>query len=217
VICAACHSTRLKTLRIGVARAAEEFGALIGEPAIDITGASLELPSSPGLLVGTEAVLHRLRAASLVVMLDFDQELGARRLRGAEHALGLLARAGRLVGGRAPSRSGFARRVIVQTRTPDHVVLRAALAGDPGLLETHESVTRTELQLPPYSALALISGEEASEVAILLGSIDGIDVGATAPAGYLIRAADSAALSNALAGIELAGRQVRVEVDPEHV
>lgn len=217
VICAACHSTRLKTLRIGVAKAAEEFGALIGETAVEVTAATETLPVRTGLLVGTEAVLHRVRAASLVVMLDFDQELGARRLRGAEHALGLLARAGRLVGGRAPNKSGFARRVVVQTRVPDHLVLRAALSGNPGLLEAQERETRAELALPPFSALALASGDQAAEVASELASVAAVQVAASDPGGYLIRAVDSEAMSNALAGIDLAGLQVRVEVDPEHI
>ena len=217
VICSACHSTRLKTLRIGVARAAEEFAALIGEPAVDVTGATTTLPSGVGLLVGTEAVLHRVRAASLVVMLDFDQELGAKWLRGAEHALGLLARAARLVGTRQRSQGGFSRRVVIQTRTPDHVVVKAALAGDPALVQAHEVATRSALHLPPFSALALVSGEEAGEVATALSAIDGIDVGAHEARGYLVRAKSSAALSAALAEVDVTSRQLRVEVDPEHV
>jgi primosomal protein N' (replication factor Y) len=217
MICSACHSTRLKTLRIGVARAAEEFSALIGEPAAEITGATSELPTGVGLLVGTEAVLHRVRAASLVVMLDFDQELGAKWLRGAEHALGLIARAGRLVGGRKRTRSGFSRRVVIQTRTPDHVVIRAALAGDPGLLAANEAKTRAELHLPPFAALALVSGEESGEFVAALADTEGIEVGAEESRGYLLRAESSAALADALAIFDAAGRQVRVEVDPEHV
>ena len=120
-----------------------------------------------GVLLGTEAVLHRVRVASVVVFLDFDQELAAPRHRAWEEAFGLLAVAGRLVGGRGGG-GGFHRtrgRVIVQTRIPDHVVLRSADAGDPGLLAAAEATRRASLGLPPDRALALIAGASAAATA----------------------------------------------------
>lgn len=217
VICSRCHSTSLRSLRIGVHRATEEFQALIGEPATELTASSDMAPVDAGLIVGTEAVLHRVRAASLVVMLDFDQELGAHRLRGAEHALGLLARAGRLVGGRGGSRSGFVRRVVVQTRTPDHVVLKAAVAGDPGILTSSERQMRQALHLPPYSALALLSGPEAQEVADALAGTAGVEVASAEERGILVRAQHDVLLLDALFELQVAARDLRVEVDPESV
>jgi primosomal protein N' (replication factor Y) len=215
-ICATCHSTRLRSLRLGVSRVAEEFEALVGEPAAEITSATAEMPTA-GLLVGTAAVLHRVRAASLVIWLDFDQELGAHRLRGSEQALALLARAGRLVGPRSASIGGFPRRVVVQTRTPDHLVLAAAHAGDPGLFAAAEAGTRASLRLPPFAALALVSGEEAAEVAELLGAMDGVEVAAADAKGLLIRASHAVTLADALAAVDVAARQCRVEVDPEGI
>ena len=52
------------------------------------------------MVVGTEAVLHRVASADAVAFLDFDQELTAPRYRAAEQALALLALAGRVVRGR---------------------------------------------------------------------------------------------------------------------
>jgi primosomal protein N' len=206
----------MKSLRVGVSRVAEEFAALIGESAAEITSATTELPTA-GLLVGTAAVLHRVRAASLVVWLDFDQELGAQRLRGSEQALSMLARSGRLVGPRIASLGGFPRRVVVQTRTPDHLVLTSAQAGDPERLSAIEAETRRVLRLPPFAALALISGEEAGEVAALLAGRDDVELGAETQRGYLVRSRDAATLASALADVEVASRGCRVEVDPEGI
>ena len=214
-ICSECHSTRLKSLRVGVSRVAEEFAALIGEPAAEVTSATVEVPRV-GLIVGTEASLHRVRAASLVVWLDFDQELGANRLRGAEEALALLSRSGRLVGPRSAI-AGYPRRVVVQTRLPEHLVLQAALAGDPGVFAAAETETRRRLRLPPFAALALISGEEADELASTLHLVAQVEVGEKRATGYLIRASDERTLADALAASEAPAHQLRVEVDPIRV
>ena len=115
----------VQDLRPGVARVREELEALARGPVGrgDARGrrtAVLRRPSTgPALVVGTEAVLHRLDAADVVAFLDFDQELLAPRYRAAEEALALLVPAARLlvVGGR----SG---RLLVQTRVPDHEVCR---------------------------------------------------------------------------------------------
>jgi primosomal protein N' (replication factor Y) len=198
-----------------VSRVAEEFAALIGEPAAEITAASVDVPRV-GLIVGTEAALHRVRAASLVIWLDFDQELGANRLRGAEEALALLARSGRLVGPRSAT-AGYPRRVVVQTRLPEHLVLQAALAGDPGVFAASEAETRRGLRLPPFASLALISGEEADELAGALQSAGQVEVGEKRATGYLIRASDERMLADALAASEAPAHQLRVEVDPIRV
>ena len=215
-ICLECHSTRLKSLRVGVSRVTDEFAALIGEPAAEVTSATVDLPRT-GLLVGTEAVLHRVRTASLVIWLDFDQELGANRLRGAEQALALMGRSGRLVGPRSAGIAGYPRRVVIQTRLPDHLVLQAATAGDPELFSAAESETRRRLRLPPFAALALLSGEEANEVAGSLRSEAHVEVGESGAGGYLIRASDEEVLAEALAAASAPSRQVRVEVDPIRV
>ena len=218
-VCAACGSTRLKRLRLGTARAAEELAALVGEPVDEVssTAGPRDDGGAAGVLLGTEAVLHRVRVASVVVFLDFDQELAAPRHRAWEEAFGLLAVAGRLVGGRGGG-GGFHRtrgRVIVQTRIPDHVVLRSADAGDPGLLAAAEATRRASLGLPPDRALALIAGASAAATARLLGAgRAGLEIAELGPDRFMVRAADSRRLADELARVGLPAEGVRVEVDP---
>ncbi len=117
VVCAACGAQRMRLLRIGVTRAAEELAALVRLPVAEVAGRRAGEPAAAArLLVGTEAVLHRVRAASLVVFLDFDQELLAPRYRAADQAMALLVGAARLVGGRGAG--GGLRRVVVRARLP---------------------------------------------------------------------------------------------------
>ncbi|MEO6628159.1 MAG: hypothetical protein ABIP03_06265, partial [Aquihabitans sp.] len=116
-VCLECGSSRFKNLRLGVSKAREELEVLAGEPVAEVTGTSDLADAnlrSARLLIGTEAVLHRVHRAHAVAFLDFDQELLALRYRAAEQALGLLARAGRIV----RRGSGGRGRVLVQTRTP---------------------------------------------------------------------------------------------------
>ncbi len=95
-VCGSCGSGRLRRVRIGAAGAAEELAALTGLQVLEVAGSQRDAPEleGAGVLVGTEAVLHRARRASLAVFLDFDQELLAPRLRAAEQALTLAAAGG---------------------------------------------------------------------------------------------------------------------------
>ncbi|MHB1597469.1 MAG: primosomal protein N' family DNA-binding protein, partial [Acidimicrobiales bacterium] len=182
-LCRMCGSTRLKLLRAGVGRVAEELGALTGRNVAEVSGRPHATDHSArgvltrgdqahgdqagaAVLVGTQAVLHRVRAASVVVFLDLDQELLAPRYRAAEQALALVALASRLVGnaGRAAGAAAAAR-VVLQTRLPDHEVVRAAVHADPGIVSAAESPRRDALGLPPARALARLSGPGAGAFA----------------------------------------------------
>ena len=123
------------------------------------------------IYIGTEAALHRVERASHIVFLEFDQELLAQRFRAAEQAASLLIRSARIIGKRDDGG-----RLIVQTRQPDHEVLQAVLHANPEKLIETESERRKLLQLPPYSALAQISGASASEMVKSLSQISGIEM-----------------------------------------
>jgi primosomal protein N' (replication factor Y) len=212
-VCAECDSTRLKVVRIGVSRATEELSALAGVEATELTGDSEEsVDASSRLVVGTEAALHRVPRADAVVFLDFDQHLLAPRFGAGEEALALLARAARLVGGR---QSGG--RILVQTRIPDHEVLRAAVHADPSLLADSERKLRQELALPPFGALALLRGPGSADYAGALGSDDRLSVSSPDPERWLVRAADHRVLCDALASTSRPAGRLRVEVDPTDV
>lgn len=212
LVCASCGSTRLKTLRPGVTRVREELEALAGRPVGEVTGDTDAVPDTP-VVVGTEAVLHRVGPAgvpvSVVAFLDFDQELLAPRYRAGEQALGLLVRAARLVGRR---RAG--RRIIVQTRLPDHDVLTAVLHADPSSWAAGEAERRRELRLPPSTALALVSGEAAPT---FVEGIGGLEVQGPADGRYRLRADDHRTLCDALAAAPRPPGRLRVEVDPLRV
>lgn len=236
LVCASCGSSVLRLLRVGVSRAREQLEALAGRPVGEVSAGTGPLPVAP-VLVGTEAVLYRegeLRkggGVGAVAFLDFDQELLAARYRAGEEALALLARASRLVGGR--QRAG---KVLVQTRAPSHPVIEAALLADPGRLAASEEAVRKALRLPPFSALAILSGPGARELASALrggftGDLPGDRVELDGvPAGdlpgervelselgddrWVVRAADHASLADALAAVGRPSERVRVDVDP---
>ena len=209
VVCDSCGSTRFKNLRAGVARLREELEALSKKKVVEISSDSKGKIPDSDIYIGTEAALHRVDRASHIVFLEFDQELLAPRFRAAEQAASLLIRSARLIGKRNDGG-----RLIVQTRQPEHEVLQAVHHANPEKLIEAESERRRLLQLPPYSALAQISGASAPEMVKSLGVIPGIEIMGPRDDCWLVRAADSHALSQA---ISIAGRpkgKIRIEIDP---
>lgn len=193
VVCAACGAVRMKVLRQGVARVRDELEALLGVPVGEVSGRpGHEALPGTAALVGTEAVLHRVRHAGAVAFLDFDQHLLAPRFVAGEEALALVARAGRLVGGRESPGRRDPGVVMVQTRLPDHEVLRAAVAGDPDLCTDLD--LRHDLRLPPFSALATVR----SDARPALGG-EGVEVSPLEPGRWLVRAPDHRVLCDAVA------------------
>jgi primosomal protein N' (replication factor Y) len=213
VVCLRCGASRLKNLRAGVARVREELEALAGEPVAEITAATAtkDEPDGPEtrIYAGTEAVLHQVPVADAVAFLDFDQELTAPRYRAAEQALALLARAARVVRGRAGGG-----RVLVQTRQPDHPVLAAARHADPARVTDVEAPLRRALRLPPAAAVALVSGPSAPSFIDALGTPPGVEVAAAAGGAWRLRADDRRTLCDALAAVSRPPGRLRIEVDP---
>lgn len=215
-VCQRCGSSALANVRPGVSRLRDELEVAAGRPVRAITGTASERhergpderphhPDTSEVVVGTEAALHRVRDADVVAFLDLDAELFAPRYRAAEQALALIVRAARLVG---PREGGG--RVLLQTSTPGHPVVRAAVLADPGIVARVEAARRRELSLPPFAALARVSGEGASDfvgATHLLAAPDGD--------GWLVRAASWDELGPVLAATERPkGSRLRVEVDP---
>jgi primosomal protein N' (replication factor Y) (superfamily II helicase) len=212
-LCQECGSVALRNVRAGVTRAREELEALVGEPVAEVTGASADgdVPATR-VVIGTEALLHRLDHAHAVVFLDIDQELLAPRYRAGEQALALLARAARLLG---PRSAGG--RIVVQTRTARHDVLQAVLNADPGRFATAELACRRELGMPPTTALAEVSGAAADEFVEGLGRPLGVEILGPSDGRYLLRADDQRTLCDALAATPRPGGRLRISVDPPRV
>jgi primosomal protein N' (replication factor Y) len=212
VVCLHCGGARFKNLRLGVSRAREELEALVGEPVGEVTGTTA--PADAGgqarVLIGTEAVLHRVDRVDAVAFLDFDQELLAPRYRAVEEALGLLARASRLVH-RGRTASG---RVLVQTRSPEHPVVVAARLADPGRLAESEGLLRRALGFPPAVAMAVVSGAAAEAFVSALGRPAGVRVQGPVDGAWRLVAADHRTLCDALASVRRPPGRLRIEVDP---
>jgi primosomal protein N' (replication factor Y) (superfamily II helicase) len=225
-ICLHCHGTRFSARRAGITRIREEIAALLPRVSVAEVDATTNGIPDADVLVGTEAVLHRVRERRLpvdiVAFLEFDQELLATRYRAAEQALWLLVRAARVVGERrGPGR------VLVQTRVPDHEVIAAARAADATAVADAERARRRVLGFPPFGGLAEVSGaRDAVDVTCAsLPPLRGLRVlGPTvagASARALVQAPSTDVLCDALAAVDLApararGR-LRVDVDPLRV
>jgi primosomal protein N' (replication factor Y) len=221
-VCAECGATRFRAVRPGIQSVRDDVAALIPRAAVSEVDAETAEVGGATVLVGTEAVLHRVGRGSrppvrLVAFLAFDEELLASRYRAHEQALWLLVRAARLLGSRADGG-----RLLVQTRMPDHPVLDVARHGDPRSFVTEELEVRRALGYPPFGAIAELSGAAAAVGAAaatiraagltVLGGDDG-------PA--LVRAPSPEVLADGLAAADLAparavGR-LRVGVDPPRV
>ncbi len=208
-VCLECGASAFANLRPGVTRVREELEAAAGRPVVAVTGRDVDPPPPAGIYVGTEAVLHRVPRADVVAFLDLDAELLAPRFRAAEQAMELLARGARLSGGRATGG-----RLVIQTFLPRHDVVQAALLADPGRLVEPERARRRLLRLPPFAALAAITGAGSDEVAAALAEVDGIEVGGST-GNWIARAATWDELGRTIiATPRPKGSRVRVAVDP---
>jgi primosomal protein N' (replication factor Y) len=211
-ICLACSGTKLKRLRLGVSRAAEELSILLREPVGEVTGSSA---GGEGLdhrvVVGTEALLHRVAVAETVAFLDFDNELLGSRYRAAAQAMTLLLRAATIVGSRTAGGT-----VLVQTRMPDHRVLRAASRAQPDIFTSEELDLRARAGLPPHGGLALIKGAGSEQfVAPLEGRLDLEVVGPDRDGNMLVKGPDRRSVAHALSTLPRPKQsRVSVWVDP---
>ncbi|MBI4950769.1 MAG: primosomal protein N' [Myxococcales bacterium] len=112
------------------------------------------------ILVGTQMVTkgHDLPGVTLVGVVNADAALSMPDFRAAERGFQLLVQ----VAGRA-GRHDRPGRVVVQTRDPSHPAIRFAASHDVRGFLAHELADRRELRYPPWSRLALLRVEAASE------------------------------------------------------
>jgi primosomal protein N' (replication factor Y) len=221
LICPECAATKLRVVRAGVTRIGEELAALFPTKRINSIDASTADVPDADIVIGTEAVLHRgtirRRRPGLVAYLDLDQELLAPRYRAATQAHWLVTRGAQLLAGRSRAET----MLLVQTRIPDHVVVRALTHGDPGCVNESEREYRRTLGYPPFGALAELSGDDAPLAAAadalraqhlqVFGPNDG---------RALVTAADWDVLADALAAALPPARalgRLRAAVDPPRI
>jgi primosomal protein N' (replication factor Y) len=221
MVCEECGAAKLKSLRAGVKRVREELEALVpGARVVDVDAETDAVPVAD-IIIGTEAVLHRAavrrRRPVFVAYLDLDQELLAPRYRAASQAHWLVTRGAQLLAGRPRAET----RLLLQTRMPDDVVVRALVEADPALVTASETEYRQTLGYPPFGALAELSGDdEALVVAVDAVRVLGVQVFGPADGKALVHAADWETLAEALSPAVQAGRahgRLRAAVDPPRV
>ena len=218
-VCAKCSSAKFLTLKPGVSKLREEIAQAAGRKladVVEVTGAgddAMSIDQTKMLFVGTEAALHRVHEADTVVFLDIDQELSAPRYRASEIVGSLLVHAARLVG-----RSERGGKVMVQTHSVDSPVLQAmaTLRIDQYLQSVSEM--RNFMKLPPFGALAQLSGTNIDDAIHELQKNVFVNVSAASDGSYLVKASDWQVLADALSEIEPAkGVRLKVQVDPARV
>jgi primosomal protein N' (replication factor Y) (superfamily II helicase) len=205
-VCQACGASAFANLRPGVTRIAEELAAAAHRGVVVVTGGDAHAPPARSdLYVGTEAALYRVGPVDVVAFLEFDSEMLAPRFRASEQALALIVRAGRM----APT-------VLIQTFNPGHEVIAAAAAADPDIVLAAERPRRKMLGLPPFGALALVSGASSAAVVSQLDRRV-VTVGRD-DERYLVRSDDWMALGSAInAAVRPAGSRLRIAIDPPRV
>jgi primosomal protein N' (replication factor Y) (superfamily II helicase) len=212
IVCAHCGATAMKLLRRGTSQLVDECEALFGVPTVEVTAQSDRAAlSAARVVVGTEAIVHRVRSARLVAFLDLDHHLLAPRAGAELRALTVIAMAGRLVGPRSSPQSGS---VLVQTRLADHPVIASAVSGNPSAVIDADREVRAMLGLPPFGAVAELRGSGAEAYARALDG-DGVEGSSLGDGEGLARAAQLDVLADRLASVARPKEGVRVRVDPE--
>lgn len=213
VVCLGCGSQKFRSIRAGISRLRDEMEAAAGRVVQEVTPTTESLDPAASVFVGTEAVLHRLDRADSVVFLDIDAELLAPRYRASEQALDLIAHGARLV---APTAHGDGGEIVLQTAVPNHELITGLVAGDLSAHIAAETARRERLRLPPFGALAEISGPGTKEAVEVLSVSLLVEVAAREDSA-LVRAASWDDLSSALAMLPRTKQRIRVSVDPSRV
>ena len=165
-VCGDCGRTSFVALRSGTARLSEELRAASRIPVVEVTSSTEGIGGSAGVYVGTEALLHRVSNAEAVIFLDVDRDLSSPRMSAGREVLASVARAARLVG-----RNGS---VILQTRQPDHPLLRAFADSTLDAWRAQDLATARMLGLPPFVTVAVCSVDGGWET-LGVPDVSGID------------------------------------------
>ena len=203
--CRVCGATNLKRVRVGVTTLASDVAAQLSQPVSEVTAASDPGAVLSRVVVGTEAIWQRVRRCGVVIFVDFDQYLLAPRESARRSAVIAVGKAGRLVGSRREGNG----EVVIQTRRGNDLVVRALESGDVSELVREDNETAALLGMPPYGALAEVSGPGAEAFVAQLR--EPVSVHATAE-GFEVRANAVDELISALRAVTRPAEKVRVAV-----
>jgi primosomal protein N' (replication factor Y) len=218
-VCLSCGASKFAVLKPGVTRLRDELAAAAGRKlteVVEVSGTAKskdDFNAAAMLFVGTEAVLHRVHQADTVVLLDVDSELFASRYRATEIALSMIALAARLA--RKRTEGG---RVMLQTHSPQHELFRAVETLDFDTLLDHECKRRRALSLPPFGALAHITGVGTSDFATQLESNMLVNVATLGDDDVIVRAGSANDLVATLHSTPRSkGSRLKIQIDPPRI
>ena len=224
--CPECGSDRLSPTGVAVEKVREDLASYLGEPVGLVTGGRRELEEA-AVVAGTARCVLR-EAWDAVLLPDVDAALQGGGLGAAERSFRLVYRA-------AESARGV---LLIQTRTPEHYVLRAAARDDYESFVAAEVPRLRAAGYPPFGHLATVelSGGRASdsvavESRLRAGPDTGVEISEPVPVArsggtprwkILLRSRDRRAVARAAGrAARLAagtrGLEARIMVDPEEV
>ena len=164
-VCVECGGATLRVLKSGTAGLLAEIAKSTGVRGVEVTAESVADSLVGGVFVGTESIVNRVSHADTVVFCDIDRDLGVPRVTAPREVLAMVAKAARIVGSEGT--------VVIQTRDPDHPVMRALAASEVddavSDLLAADLGTRRALGLPPFTRVLRISNATGVDTA-------GIDV-----------------------------------------
>jgi primosomal protein N' (replication factor Y) len=201
----------MKNLRLGVTRASEELEALMNEPVTQVTKETSTVDFRKSrIYLGTEAVLHRIDWADLIVFADFDQELLAKRYRCEEQALAKLVKAIRLV----HHRNDHSGSVIVQSRQPNNDLFKLISEGDLEVWCDKESRRREIIKYPPFGHIAVLSGPGSHQFVEDLRSQKSLEILGPNQDVWLVKSPRIEELSEGLSKVRRPKERLRIAIDP---
>ncbi len=103
---------------------------------------------------------------------------------------------------------------MVQTRTPEHEVIQAALRADPRLVSTVEAARRRLLRFPPAATMVVVGQAAAAAYVERVGSPPGVVVQGPDDGRWVLRAEDRSMLLDHLATVERPPGRLGLQVDP---
>jgi len=218
-VCLSCGAGKFALLKLGINRLREELAAAAGRTVtevVEVSGSGKlgdDFNSAATLFVGTEAVLHRVHQADTVVLLDVDAELFAPRYRATEITLSMIVLAARLAQKRADGG-----RVMLQTHSPQHELFRAIESLEFNTLLNHECDRRRALSMPPFGALAHITGHGTSIFATDLAANMLVNVATLGDNEVIVRAASVSDLVTTLQTTpKPKGSRLKIQIDPPRI
>ncbi|OYV65434.1 MAG: hypothetical protein B7X07_03085 [Actinobacteria bacterium 21-64-8] len=203
--CRDCGATKFRSVRSGITTLARDVALQLGRPVSELSAQSVP-DDLERVVVGTEAVLTRVRRSALVIFADVDQYLLAPRASARRQAVLAVARAGRLVGSRQEGRG----LVLLQTRRSNDLVLDSVERGDVEALRLDELDVARALSLAPYGARARVSGDAART---FVGEMNPSIRVRELEDGFVLSAPDTTVLANALSAAPRPAGSLRVAVE----